>query len=231
VLSTLALHLERATPRKGLCGAAMWRLLLLYVAAVSAAAPPPSPPPYNTPPGMAPVVLSSEGLGMSTDALGQGISNLNLSSIGVSNGMVCVCALSHASHALMRARNCEKTTRLAVVSTQPSPSLSARNAPGLRHGVPHLQRVLHPVLKQAGVKPDLHPGHVVVLRLSQLSLLQRRHRRRVRVEQKRREAYHWVAATERHAVQSGLGRLAAAAQSTPFWTGGGCTDPDHVSDA
>jgi len=108
----------------------MWRLLLLYVAAVSAAAPPPSPPPYNTPPGEAPVVLSSEGLGMSTDALGQGISNFNFSSMGVNNGVVCVCALSRASHALLRAQNCEKT--LALLSCR----LSCR---------PHSPRATHQV--------------------------------------------------------------------------------------
>ena len=48
--------------------------------------PPPSPPPYNTPPGEAPVVLSSEALGSSSDALGQGIVNFNFASLGVQNG-------------------------------------------------------------------------------------------------------------------------------------------------
>ena len=61
-------------------------LLALFAGAVSGTAPPPSPPPYNTPPGEAPVVLSSESLGTSSDALGQGIVNFNFSSLGTQNG-------------------------------------------------------------------------------------------------------------------------------------------------
>ena len=61
-------------------------LLALCACMVAGTAPPPSPPPYNTPPGEAPVVLSSEALGSSSDALGQGIVNFNFASLGVQNG-------------------------------------------------------------------------------------------------------------------------------------------------
>jgi hypothetical protein len=53
-------------------------LLALFAGAVSGAAPP-SPPPYNTPPGAAPVTLSSDTL--PADSLGQGIVNFNFASL------------------------------------------------------------------------------------------------------------------------------------------------------
>ena len=64
-------------------------LLLCCVWRVTAQPPPPgppSPPPYTTPPGEGSVVLTSEGLGASSDALGEGFSFLNYSALGVSNG-------------------------------------------------------------------------------------------------------------------------------------------------